>query len=58
VLASFLEAQHQTRRARAAASKHESDGRSMVAGPGIYICNRCVELAVEVLEKRGVPIDR
>jgi ATP-dependent protease Clp ATPase subunit len=30
----------------------------MVAGPGIYICNRCVELAVEVLEKRGVPIDR
>jgi len=36
----------------------ESDGRSMVAGPGIYICNRCVELAVEVLEKRGVPIDR
>ncbi len=38
--------------------KHESDGRSMVAGPGIYICNCCVELVVEVLEKRGVPINR
>lgn len=29
----------------------ESDGRTMVAGPGIYICNECVDLAVEVLEK-------
>ena len=38
--------------------KHESDGRSMVAGPGLYICNKCVELAVEVLEKRGVTVNR
>jgi hypothetical protein len=38
--------------------KHESDGHSMVAGPGIYICNKCVELAIEVLEKRGVTVNR
>ena len=30
----------------------ESQGREMVAGPGIYICDRCVDLCVEVLEKR------
>jgi ATP-dependent Clp protease ATP-binding subunit ClpX len=30
----------------------ESQGREMVAGPGIYICDQCVELAVEVLEDR------
>jgi len=24
----------------------------MVAGPGIYICDQCVALCVEVLEKR------
>ncbi len=37
---------------------HESDGRSMVAGPGLYICNECVELAIEVLERRGVNVIR
>ncbi len=36
--------------------KYESDERSIVAGPGIYICNECVELAVEVLEKDGVTV--
>ena len=30
----------------------ESQGRQMVAGPGIYICDQCVALCVEVLEKR------
>jgi ATP-dependent protease Clp ATPase subunit len=29
----------------------------MVAGPGVYICNQCVELSIEVLEKRGVPVN-
>ncbi len=37
---------------------HEGDGRTMVAGAGVYICNKCVELAVEVLEKQGVPVQR
>ncbi len=32
--------------------RYENDGRSMVAGPGIYICDECVALAVEVLEER------
>ena len=36
----------------------ESDGRSMVAGPGVYICDKCVELAIKVLEERGVPVSR
>ena len=38
--------------------KRESDGHEMVAGPRVYICNRCVELAIEVLEKRGVTVSR
>ena len=38
--------------------RRESDGRTIVAGPRVYICNECVELAVEVLEKKGVPVQR
>jgi len=28
----------------------------LVAGPGLYICNKCVELSIEVLEERGVEV--
>ncbi|MDQ4048433.1 MAG: hypothetical protein M3131_03500 [Actinomycetota bacterium] len=38
--------------------RRESDGRTIVAGPRVHICNECVELAVEVLEKKGVPVQR
>ena len=38
--------------------RREGDGRTIVAGPRVYICNECVELAVEVLEKKGVPVQR
>ncbi len=33
---------------------YESDGRSLVAGPGVYICNQCVDLAVEALKQKEV----
>ena len=36
--------------------EQESDGRSMVAGPGVYICNQCIELSVAILEQRGVRV--
>jgi hypothetical protein len=32
----------------------EQHGRTIVAGPGIYICDRCVYLCVEVLNEQHI----
>lgn len=39
--------------------KAESDGVRLVQGPGVYICNECVALCVNILEEEGCynPID-
>jgi hypothetical protein len=34
--------------------KTEGQVRGLVAGPGIYICNECVYLCVEVLKERHI----
>jgi hypothetical protein len=34
--------------------KTEAQVRGLVAGPGIYICNGCVYLCVEVLKQRHI----
>jgi len=36
--------------------KYESADLSIVAGPGVYICNECVDLCIEVLAQRGVHV--
>ena len=30
----------------------------LIAGPGVYICNECVELCMEIMDEEGVPADR
>ena len=35
--------------------KGEEQVRKLVAGPGVYICNQCVELCNEVLRKEPPP---
>ena len=31
--------------------KHQKDVKRLVAGPGVYICDECVELCCEILEE-------
>ncbi len=31
--------------------KHQDDVLQIVAGPGVFICNECVEACVEILEE-------
>lgn len=36
--------------------KDQSRGRKLVAGPGVYICDQCIELCNEVLKEDSAPI--
>ncbi len=35
--------------------KNQSEVRRLVAGPGVYICNLCIELCNEVLKEDAAP---
>lgn len=38
--------------------KMRSQVAEFVAGPGVYICDECIRLAVEILEDEGISICR
>ena len=33
--------------------KHQDQVRRLIAGPGAYICNECVQLCMSILEDEG-----
>ena len=34
--------------------KHREDVEKLIAGPGVYICNECVAISYEIIEKENV----
>ena len=37
--------------------KSQSQVKRMVAGPGVYICNECIELCEEIMDVESMPED-
>ena len=35
--------------------KSQSQVKRMVAGPGVYICNECIELCEEIMDVESMP---
>ena len=35
--------------------KEENEVRKLVAGPGVFICDQCVQLANEIIHEEGPP---
>ena len=33
--------------------KHREDVEKLIAGPGVYICNECVTISYEIIEKEN-----
>ena len=33
--------------------KHQRQVKKLIAGPGVYICNGCVDLCVEIIAREG-----
>jgi ATP-dependent Clp protease ATP-binding subunit ClpX len=31
--------------------KHQRQVKKLIAGPGVYICNECIDLCVEIIAK-------
>jgi ATP-dependent Clp protease ATP-binding subunit ClpX len=31
--------------------KHQRQVKKLIAGPGVYICNQCIDLCVEIIAK-------
>ena len=31
--------------------KHREDVEKLIAGPGVYICNECISISYEIIEK-------
>ena len=38
--------------------KSEHEVHKLVAGPGVYICDECVEVAARIMEKTGSPLPK
>ena len=34
--------------------KHREDVEKLIAGPGVYICNECVTISYEIIEKENI----
>ena len=37
--------------------KHQDQVRRLIAGPGVYICNECVQLCMGILDDNYEPVD-
>ena len=38
--------------------KSEAQVEKMITGPGVYICNECVSLCVDIMAEEGVELSR